>query len=259
MLATSVLQDRSQHGFTLIELMVSLAIGLLITSGVLSFYISSMQAHRENLEMSMLNQELNAMLHLIDHDIRRAGFWAGVPGTDDLATNPFMASPNDVVISEKSGETAGSCVIYSYDLNKDKQIGVGSAATAAPFNAPPYDFTNVEQFGFRRVGNAVQMRTGLAIVNEATLDCDSGAWTALSDKSTEITQLSFSLNTQYLDVTTGATCTPINSNCCVTGDACQLIRDISIQMSGRLLRDPSIIKSVSTITHIRNDKYMVMP
>jgi len=259
MLAKRVIRNQSQRGFTLVELMVGLAIGLLITSGVLSFYISSMRANRENLELSMLNQELNSMLLLIEHDVRRAGFWAGIPGTDDMSTNPFMANSNDVTISEKTGEPAGSCVLYSYDLNKNKQIGVGSAATAAPFNAPPYDLANVEQFGIRWVGNTVQMRTGLALPSEVSLDCDSGAWANLSDKNTEITNLKFTLNTQYLDVSAGATCTTINTNCCVSGHACQLIRNVSVEISGRLVHDPSIAKSVSALTRIRNDKYMVMP
>jgi len=258
MLVTDAVQDKLQNGFTLVELMVGLAIGLLITAGVLGFYINSMKAHRETLEISMLNQEVNSMLHLIDHDIRRAGFWAGVPGTDDMSTNPFMTSPNDLLIGAKTGEAADSCVIYSYDLNKDKQIGVGSAATAAPFNAPPYDLANIEQFGFRLVGNNVQIRTGLAMPGETTFDCDSGAWTNLSDKNTEITNLKFTLNTHYLDVSAGATCLP-NVNCCLSGNACQLIRDVSVDISGRLLHDPNIVKSVSAATRIRNDKYMVMP
>ena len=259
MLVMGSLQHTKEQGLSLVELMVGLAIGLLLTTGILNFYITSMKANTDNLQMSMLNQELRSMLHIIDRDVRRAGFWAGVPGTDDLSANPFMSNPNDLLISEKTGEPADSCVIYSFDLDKDKRVDVGNAATSAPFNAPPYDLGNVEQFGFRLNGNAVEMRTGLATASETTLDCDSGAWSVVTDNHTEITQFNFSLNTQYLNVTTGNACSPVTTNCCASSESCQLIRDVNINISGRLVKDSSVVKTVAALIRVRNDKYIVMP
>jgi len=259
MLAKSNLQGSKEQGLSLVELMVGLAVGLLLTTGILNFYLTSMKASTDNLQMSMLNQELRSMLHIVDRDIRRAGFWAGVPGTDDLSANPFMSDPNDLLISEKTGEPAGSCVIYSFDLDKDKQVDVGSASTSAPFNAPPYDLGSVEQFGFRLNGTSVEMRTGLATASEATLDCDSGAWTTVTDNHTEITQFSFTLNTQYLNVSTGSACSPVTTNCCASGESCQLIRDVNINITGQLVNDNSVVKTVAALTRVRNDKYIVMP
>ena len=259
MLINGEFQHGSQQGFSLVELMVGLTIGLLLTAGIINFYITSMKANTDNLQISMLNQELRSMLHIIDRDIRRAGYWAGVPGTDDLSANPFLTGPNDLVISQKTGVAANSCVIYSYDLDKDKLVDVGSAATSALFTSTPYDLGNVEQFGFRLSGNSVQMRTGLATVGESTIDCDSGAWNTITDSHTEITQFSFTLNTQYLNVSSGMACSPANINCCASGEACQLIRDVEINISGRLTHDASVVKSVSGLTHVRNDKYIVMP
>lgn len=249
----------TQQGLSLVELMVGLTVGLLLTTGVLNFYITSMKANTDNLQMSMLNQELRSMLHIIDRDIRRAGFWAGVPGTDDLSTNPFMSNPNDLVISAKTGEAAGTCVIYSYDLDKDKLVDVGTVATSAPFNTAPYDSGDLEQYGFRLNGNAVQMRTGLAVASESTFDCDSGSWTTITDSHVEITQFSLGLNTQYLNVTNGVACSPANTNCCASGDACQFIRDVNVDVTGRLSRDTSVVKTASILIRLRNDKYLVMP
>ena len=222
-------------------------------------YITSLNASNDNLRISMLNQELRSMLHLIERDVRRAGFWAGIPGTDDLSANPFMSTPNDLLVSEKLGESANSCITFSYDLDKDKLVDVGNVATSPPFNAAPYDTGGMEQFGFRLNGTAVQMRTGLFTASESNIDCDSGAWDTISDNNTEITQLDFLVSTQYLNVTTGSACSPVESNCCTTGQSCQLIRDISVNISGRIASDPSVIKSVSTLTRIRNDKYQVVP
>lgn len=249
----------NQQGLSLVELMVGLVVGLILTGGVLKMYISSLHANNDNLKISMLNQELRSMLHIIERDVRRAGFWAGVPGTDDLSANPFMTTPNDLSVSEKLGEAANSCVMYSYDLDKDKLVDVDSVATSAPFNAAPYDTGGMEQFGFRLNGSAVQMRTGLFAVNESTFDCDSGAWDTITSNNTEITALDFLVSTQYLNVTTGMACSPVDTNCCATGESCQLIRDLSINITGRITSDPAVIKNVSTLTRIRNDKYLVMP
>ena len=248
-----------QLGLTLVELMVGLVVGLMLTGVIANIYLTSFKGNADNLKMTALNQEMQSLLHLLDHDIRRAGFWAAVPGTDDLSADPFMSSPNDLVISEKTGEAADSCVTYSYDLDKDKLVDVGTVATAAPFNAAPYDSGGAEQYGFRLNGTAVEMRTGLASVSESAFDCDSGAWSKITDDNTEITALNFTLTTQYLNVTNGAACSPATTNCCASGEACQLIRDANITVVGRLVNDVGVIKTATGRTRIRNDKYVVMP
>ena len=259
MLKDGKFQAGRQSGLSLVELMVGLTIGLLLTAGIINFYITSMKANTDNLQISMLNQELRSMLHIIDRDIRRAGYWAGVPGTDDLSANPFMATPNDLVISQQTGGVTNSCIIYSYDLDRDKLVDVGSVATSAVFTSAPYDLGDVEQFGFRLSGSSVQMRTGLATAGESTIDCDSGAWNTITDSHTEITQFSFTLNTQYLNVSNGMACSPANINCCSSGESCQLIRDVEINITGRLAHDTSVVKSITGLTRVRNDKYIVMP
>lgn len=254
-----LMTNKKQQGLSLIELMIGLTIGLILTGIVLKIYITSVKSSSDNLNITMLNQELRSLLHLIDHDVRRAGFWAAVPGTDDLSTDPFMSSPNDLNISATTGEAANSCITYSYDLDKDKLVDVGTSATAAPFNAAPYDSGNIEQYGFRLNGTSVEMRTGLASASESSFDCNSGAWTGVTDSNTEITGLDFNLTTQYLNVTNGAACSPATTNCCTTGQACQLIRDVSISITGRIVNDPNVVKTVTASTRIRNDKYIVIP
>lgn len=239
--------------------MTVMVIGLLLTSVVIKIYSSSVKGNTDNLRISMLNQELSSMLHFIDRDIRRAGFWAAVPGTDDLSTDPFITAPNDLTVAKKTGELDDSCVTYSYDLDKDKLIDVGSSATSPPFNAAPYDIGGMEQFGFRLNNTKVQMRTGLSSPSETSFDCDSGAWETVTDKNTEITDLTFNLATQYLNVTNGVACSPATTNCCLSGQACQIIRDINIRITGRIANDTSVVKTVTAKTRIRNDKYIEMP
>jgi type IV pilus assembly protein PilW len=74
-----------QGGFTLVEVMVSLAIGLLIVLALLALMVN---VNRNNSEMVKANRVIENgrfALMLLAGDISHAGFWGGyVPGFDDL-------------------------------------------------------------------------------------------------------------------------------------------------------------------------------
>jgi len=83
-----------QAGFTLIELMVSMAIGLLIVLALITLLIN---VNRNNSEMSKTNRLIENgrfALQLLQADISHAGYWGGyVPQFDDLTA---AAAPTDV-------------------------------------------------------------------------------------------------------------------------------------------------------------------
>ncbi len=83
-----------QAGFTLIELMVSMAIGLLIVLALITLLIN---VNRNNSEMSKTNRVIENgrfALQLLQADISHAGYWGGyVPQFDDLTA---AAAPTDV-------------------------------------------------------------------------------------------------------------------------------------------------------------------
>lgn len=68
---------KRQLGLSLVEMMVSLAIGMVIMSGALYLSTTSMRVSRDNIRMSFLNQELSNAMNLITKDLRRASYWAG--------------------------------------------------------------------------------------------------------------------------------------------------------------------------------------
>ncbi len=74
-----------QAGFTLVELMVSMAIGLLIVLALITLLIN---VNRNNSEMSKTNRVIENgrfALQLLQADISHAGYWGGyVPQFDDL-------------------------------------------------------------------------------------------------------------------------------------------------------------------------------
>jgi prepilin-type N-terminal cleavage/methylation domain-containing protein len=83
-------------GFTLIELMISVVIGLLILLALITLLVN---VSRNNSEMSKTNQIIENgrfALQLLQADISHAGYWGGyVPQFDDLSLGT-TAVPNDV-------------------------------------------------------------------------------------------------------------------------------------------------------------------
>ena len=72
----------SQSGFTLVELMVALVLGLILTGGVINIYISSKQTYRMQDNQSRLQENGRFALQFLTKDLRMAGYM----GCNTLAT-----------------------------------------------------------------------------------------------------------------------------------------------------------------------------
>ena len=115
--------DTRNRGFTLIELMVSLVLGLIVVGGVMGVFMSTYQANAQNIKSVRLNEEMRAVMSLMTRDIRRAG-------VRDLAWQPsLLGTPNlfannvNWVVSRYDGTVpTNSCVLFAYDSNGNDVI-----------------------------------------------------------------------------------------------------------------------------------------
>lgn len=57
-----MLNHNKQHGFTLIELMISLLIGLLLMLGLTTFLANGITSNNQILQAIQLNQEMRAIM-----------------------------------------------------------------------------------------------------------------------------------------------------------------------------------------------------
>lgn len=81
-------------GFTLIEMMVAIVLGLLVVGAVLAFIVSLVRANSETVLSTRLNQELRATMALISNDVRRArGLMDPIAavGQGGVVANPYSA------------------------------------------------------------------------------------------------------------------------------------------------------------------------
>src|SRR6476619_8149081 len=94
------------RGFSLIELMVAMVVGMIVVGAVLALVVSIMKSNRQTLQSTRLNQEMRATLAVIASEMRRAR-----SVTDPFST-AVLVSGNPYKAVSTSG---GSCVIYAYD------------------------------------------------------------------------------------------------------------------------------------------------
>ena len=89
-------------GFTLIELMVSMVIGLIVIGAVMALVLSMVRSNKETIAATRLTQELRATSALITSELQRAG----------SSGNPFDIT-STLALGTVNTSTAG-CIIYNY-------------------------------------------------------------------------------------------------------------------------------------------------
>lgn len=67
------LTPNRQSGLTLIELMISIALGLLVLTGLVYILSSTMRTNTSTIRTTQLNQELRAIMDLMTRDLKRSG------------------------------------------------------------------------------------------------------------------------------------------------------------------------------------------
>jgi len=234
-----------QAGLGLIELMISITIGLIVIAGVIQIFVSTLVGSREILDQARLESELNGIMHWMSNDIRRAGYW-GADGQDadwaSGARNPFTEGVNRI------NTPTNSCILFSYNLDNDEgnaSIGFCEDCLSLPasFAAPVYEIDNMEMFGYRLVSGAVEAREGPENGDNA-FSCTVGDWGPLSDSDVvNITGLTFDLSFPDVATVTDADGTSL------TIETVQVV----IQLDGELANDSSVSKSLSTTVRLGNN------
>jgi type IV pilus assembly protein PilW len=126
-------------GFSLVELMVAMALGLIVLGAVIALVLSIIRSNNQTIQTTRLTQELRATASVIAADIKRAR-GVGDPLAAAKQGNPFATIFLDGAANPPDG-TVGSCVSYGYAgasgggfhvirLDNGK-VSLGQASTAA--------------------------------------------------------------------------------------------------------------------------------
>ncbi len=101
-----------QHGFGLIELMISMALGMFLVSGAISVFIASKQSYSLNSEMGWIQDNVRFASSTLNKDLRMAGFFGCGANTSIVSTLNTVSGSQwyvdfDKAVSGWDGDDAG--------------------------------------------------------------------------------------------------------------------------------------------------------
>lgn len=73
-----------QKGFSLVELLVALALSAILMAGIIEIYLENKRNYVQNEEYARLQENGRFALGMVKREVTMAGFFAGLPDTDDL-------------------------------------------------------------------------------------------------------------------------------------------------------------------------------
>lgn len=107
MLISTFRGPKTTGGFTLVELMVALVVGLIVVLAAVGFIVSIAKANSENIQVTRLTQELRALTEVMARDIRRARYVVDPVG--------LVGAGGAVVDHDLIDTSTAGCIQFSYD------------------------------------------------------------------------------------------------------------------------------------------------
>ena len=160
-------RKRAVAGFTLVELMVALVLGLIVVGAVLALVLSIMKSNRQTIQTTRLTQELRSITAVVANDLRRARSVA-----DPLVEAKLVGGNRYKNIDY----TTAGCIRYAYAGAIGGDCHAIMLATSGG-NA-------------NRIFLATAIPVG-GVCDAATSCAASGAGTRLGSNQVEITNLTF--------------------------------------------------------------------
>lgn len=209
------------RGFTLVEVLVGLALAMLVVAGGAALLASQLREHRALVLEARLTQDLRTAADLVARDLRRAGHWgdAGAGAWTEAQApraNPYAALAPDDAASDVA------LLRYSRDA-VENQVVDGN-----------------EQFGFRLRNGAIDIQLG------------NGNWQALTDAGVlTVTQLLITPlhGTIELEAACPTPCPPADETC----PPRQTVRSLALSISGRAVADAQVMRTVQARVRVRAD------
>ena len=238
-------------GFSLIELMIALVAGLVVSGAAVAFMVSSLRSNNDYVQATKLEQELRSNLDFATRDLRRAGYDQDALSYINMPSSSTASSPfNRLLIA-----TGNQCVIYAYDR--------------FPGTPGQVDLANQEIRAFRRVSSALTVN-GVAVgvlefaesSTGRTPDCAAGNGANYSTYPPSCTASPLTGVSEWCAISDpqvlNITAFQVNSSAS-TSTSAMLVRDLSVSMTGSLIRSSDISRTVNTRVKVRADCLRASP
>lgn len=173
--------NKQQNGFTLIEIMVAMVIGIVMTLGIFQIYFNSKDSQDIVLDRTELVDDSRFVVEMMAYDLRRAGLWGKTNNGNDLYNGSTikgkaiddvkaaLAGANDCVISNLIGNKgySGKDLGWAMDILRPV-FGVDEAFIDA--NGFPYSNCITGQYFD---GDALEVRYAGEAIPVSNLDSNT--------------------------------------------------------------------------------------
>ena len=148
-------------GASLIEMMIAMVLGLMITAGVISVFLSVKRTYTENERSARIQETGRVALYLLTNDLRHVNFWGAMLNADNVDT-PLDAPFAGFTGPCSSWASQGSGTV----LISNRLVASTDPASTAPFNNNCLTVVNIKPgtsaVAIKRVGNGSVNASGLA-------------------------------------------------------------------------------------------------
>jgi prepilin peptidase dependent protein B len=241
-----------QRGMTLVETMVALVLGLIVTAAMLTMMANTLGTGTRTIEMARLQQELRAVMQLVSRDIRRSAYNAEAIrcfGNIDCAADGTFPNglPGEIVIN-----AANDCLLFEMDRDHDGD----------PTDDAPGGFRRLSSNGVGRV----QMWTG---DGDTTCTSTSSAWIDVTDPAlVDVQGFLACLEIDASDAQCDGLLDDGSADPNIPGDLSfsdvveddgagnltwQRSRKLYLSIDAELIGHPDIAKTLSDVIQVRND------
>lgn len=222
--------SHQQRGFSLVELMVGITVGLIVVAGASTVAVNQLAEHKRLALEAQTQQELRAAGEIMARELRKAGSW-GSPElglwserTPAPGVNPYA----EIIVSDD-----GSRIEFSYSKSLDKAAVYGADKATSP--------ADDERRGFRLKGQQLEFKLG------------GGGYQPLTDPATLVV-------THFEAKLLGAS-SPLASRCfkpCEPGnEQCPpvlTVRSVQIAVEGHARHDSQVKRRLHFTTRVSADQ-----
>lgn len=225
----------AQRGIGLVELMVGITVGLIVTAGAALVATRQINEHRRLMLEVQIQQDLRVAADLIQQDLRRAGFRGlaanGVWEPEHTTTVAVPAKTATVnPYADLSVSNAGDAIYYRYA--KVTNTGQPNSTDVVASN---------EQFGVRLLNKTLYLQQGLTR--------GQPNWQPITDPdAVEITAFTPSMTTQQISL--GDLCPCPAGGCVMPTTSLRLVK---ISITGVAKSDPNVRRTLEVTERIRAD------
>lgn len=159
------------RGFSLVELMVAMVAGLLLVAAVSALFATIIKSNRTVMQVSRLNQELQAVTDMIARDIQRAGYDASA------ATHTLASGATSPFYFDSTTDLATNCISVKYDDDANGVLDNTSAAGETRL----YNYSSAEKAVRLGQGSTASCSAGNKISTEDTIEISALSFTMISE------------------------------------------------------------------------------